>query len=298
MLDESCSRESVEFLRKDELPGVEVCEVRHSARRWRGFTSSFEIIASSSWCGEVIYKQCLHTLRPGMIFCAQPGESYATPRVHRAGSRATLSIEPAKFFEYLSAHRLANTELSIRRFTPLSHQLAQRFVKVLAMMRGPASGWELQSGVCELVEALILELVSAPRAIAPSPAQAWTVDRIREYSDFEAGTFVDLRTLAAQTGLSRFQVLRAFKRKYGLPPHAYQLCVRISSARKALRAGAAVKDVAATHGFVDQSHFARTFKQLVGVTPANYQRAAPPRNWVATARSARLVVLNDSIADG
>jgi len=73
-------------------------------------------------------------------------------------------------------------------------------------------------------------------------------------------------------GLSRFQALRAFKRHYGMPPHAYQLRVRVGLAQRSLRAGGQPAQVAAEYGFVDQSHLTRHFKRLVGVTPAQYQR--------------------------
>jgi len=89
----------------------------------------------------------------------------------------------------------------------------------------------------------------------------------------EEGLHVDLETLAKRAGLSRFQALRAFKQRYGLPPHAYQLALRIGHARKLLREGATAADVAARCGFADQSHFTRHFKRINGVTPAQYARA-------------------------
>src|SRR3954469_23813961 len=86
----------------------------------------------------------------------------------------------------------------------------------------------------------------------------------------EEGVRLELETLAQRAGLSRFHALRAFKRRYGLPPHAYQLCLRISRARCMLLAGAPAADVAVQCGFVDQSHFNRHFKRLVGMTPMQY----------------------------
>jgi AraC-like DNA-binding protein len=92
----------------------------------------------------------------------------------------------------------------------------------------------------------------------------------------EEGLNVDLETLAKRAGLSRFQALRAFKQRYGLPPHAYQLCLRMSQARSMLRQGAPAADVAARCGFADQSHFTRHFKRFNGVTPAHYARTRAP----------------------
>ena len=47
-------------------------------------------------------------------------------------------------------------------------------------------------------------------------------------------------------------------------------------AQKSLREGVSPADVAAELGFVDQSHFTRHFKRLVGVTPARYVRDVIP----------------------
>jgi AraC-like DNA-binding protein len=77
-------------------------------------------------------------------------------------------------------------------------------------------------------------------------------------------------------GLNRFEALRAFKKRYGLPPHAYQLCLRISHARRLLLGGASAAEVAARCGFADQSHFTRHFKRFNGVTPAQYAHAHRP----------------------
>jgi len=65
--------------------------------------------------------------------------------------------------------------------------------------------------------------------------------------------------------------LRAFKKRYGLPPHAYQLCLRISHARTLLLEGASAADVAARCGFNSVDRLRRTFLKHVGATPAQYR---------------------------
>jgi AraC-like DNA-binding protein len=55
-----------------------------------------------------------------------------------------------------------------------------------------------------------------------------------------------------------------------MPPHEYQLQVRIARAKSALRTGSPIAQVALDMGFADQSHFTRVFKRLVGGTPAQY----------------------------
>jgi transcriptional regulator GlxA family with amidase domain len=55
-----------------------------------------------------------------------------------------------------------------------------------------------------------------------------------------------------------------------MPPHAYQIQVRLLRAKKLLRSGRHPADVAYATGFADQSHFSRHFKRLMGLTPARY----------------------------
>lgn len=93
---------------------------------------------------------------------------------------------------------------------------------------------------------------------------------------------VDLEDLSALTGLSRFCLVHAFTAVVGIPPHAFQLHVRIERARALLECGMAPSRVAAEVGFDDQSHFNRHFKRIMMVTPGQYARAgiapAPARD--------------------
>jgi AraC-like DNA-binding protein len=70
--------------------------------------------------------------------------------------------------------------------------------------------------------------------------------------------------------LSRFHLMRTFRRDVGLSPHAYLTQIRVEAAKKLLSEGASIVDVASDIGFTDQSHFTRHFKRITGVTPGQY----------------------------
>ncbi|MFX5956846.1 AraC family transcriptional regulator, partial [Acinetobacter baumannii] len=63
---------------------------------------------------------------------------------------------------------------------------------------------------------------------------------------------VSLDDLANASGLSRFQVLRAFTRATGLTPHAYLVQRRIDLARRLIAQGEALANAAIGSGFADQ----------------------------------------------
>jgi AraC-like DNA-binding protein len=132
-----------------------------------------------------------------------------------------------------------------------------------------------------VIDATVLDAVAALRPHLrpglPRPARGraehTAVRRAREYLRERWDAPVSLAELSAVAGLSRFELARRFREQVGLPPHAYQLDLRIRTARALLEAGEPPAAVAAACGFADQAHLTRTFRRLVGVTPGRYARA-------------------------
>jgi AraC-like DNA-binding protein len=77
--------------------------------------------------------------------------------------------------------------------------------------------------------------------------------------------------VAQRTGMSREGFSRQFKKRHGLPPHAFWLLEKLNEARRRLRTGEPVAAVAADAGFSDQSHLGRCFRRAFGVTPGRYR---------------------------
>src|SRR4051795_3410018 len=66
-------------------------------------------------------------------------------------------------------------------------------------------------------------------------------------------TFVPLAVLCGVAQLSKWQLVRQFRRHVGLPPHAYHRRQRLRCARALLELGTPVAQVAYATGFADQS---------------------------------------------
>lgn len=82
-----------------------------------------------------------------------------------------------------------------------------------------------------------------------------------------------LADLAAGLGLSRYQLLRAFRTTMGVPPYAWLAQYRVGRARRLLESGLRPSEVAALVGFADQAHLTRWFRRVLGVTPAAYRNS-------------------------
>ena len=115
------------------------------------------------------------------------------------------------------------------------------------------------------------------RFVSADTARRPNLLALRRARDFLHETLADDITtadLADIAGMSRFHLCRAFARAYGLPPHAYQLQLRLGEAKRQLAAGHPPAAVAATIGFADQSHLTKRFKGAFGITPGQFAAAA------------------------
>jgi AraC-like DNA-binding protein len=102
-----------------------------------------------------------------------------------------------------------------------------------------------------------VRLARALNAVHAEPAHAWT-----------------LQSLAAQAGMSRARFAAHFARTVGVPPGDYLTGWRLALARKGLRKGLAVKQVAHDVGYASASALGRAFVQRFGCTPMQWLASA------------------------
>lgn len=96
------------------------------------------------------------------------------------------------------------------------------------------------------------------------------IGRVREWLHAHSEQNVSVHALADIAGLSPYYLVRVFHKSVGIPPHQYQTNVRVLRARKLLKSGATISEVAYLAGFCDQSHLNRCFKSRLGITPGKY----------------------------
>lgn len=109
------------------------------------------------------------------------------------------------------------------------------------------------------------------------PSPPGRLERCRAFIVEHYSQPLTLHDLAEVSATSRFRLVHSFKKAFGLAPHAYQIRVRIQKACALLSLGEPIASVAAETGFADQSHFGRHFLHIVGLTPAQYAKAAQCR---------------------
>jgi transposase len=86
------------------------------------------------------------------------------------------------------------------------------------------------------------------------------VRRVREWLEAHPEQNVSVHSLA-NVGLSPYYLMGVFHKHVGVPLHQYQTIVRVHRARKLLRSGTAISEVAYSTGFCDQSHLNRCLQE-------------------------------------
>jgi AraC-like DNA-binding protein len=264
--------ETIRYQRWPDLPGVELRSVSNSTRCFDFYSTGFEFLASSGWRGEVWHRRTRQVVEPGWVLSAHPGDVFVSERVLQGGCWSSLTIDPDVLASYVP-ERADVQRVQLRPFVKVSKRLAAQLGWMTAAMQAGAESSEVRARLGAFLGGVWREIVDSGAAV-PAGARALHSRAAERFACFRRETpgRVPLADLTDETGLNRFQVLRAFKRQFGLAPHRYQLRVRLGLAQKALRAGGLPADVAADLGFVDQSHLTRHFKRFVGMTPAEYAR--------------------------
>lgn len=119
--------------------------------------------------------------------------------------------------------------------------------------------------------------------LARLPAAAGTlrkadppVEALRRQLEQRPEQKLSLDEMARAACLSKYHLIRVFRRQTGLTPHQFQLQNRVRRAQRLLAAGPdalPAAEAALAAGFCDQSHLVRCFERLVGLSPRAYRAA-------------------------
>ncbi|MGM9331894.1 helix-turn-helix domain-containing protein [Streptomyces murinus] len=152
-------------------------------------------------------------------------------------------------------------------------ELALALARAHAELSACPDPLEAESRLPWLLTALARRHSSARPVHDRVPGAAGIARTVRDRLADELTAPPTLASLAADLGLSRYQLLRAFRTATGIPPYAWLAQYRVGRARVLLEAGLRPAEVAGLVGFADQAHLTRWFRRVLGVTPAVYRNS-------------------------
>jgi AraC-like DNA-binding protein len=236
----------------------------------------FAVGACTDGLEAIRYRGTLHLAGPGSVVILPPGEP------HTGGP-----CDPSGFVYrvmYPAADLMSDGSGRVPRFPEpvvIDPLLASGLRRVHAALGRGTEALEAESRVTWLLGEVV-------RRHACSPPPGSEVRRVGGVARLVMARLADqlscppsLGEIAADAGLSRYQLLRSFRSEVGMPPYAWLAQHRVARARVLLDRGCVPADAATLAGFADQAHLTRWFRRVVGITPGAYrnsvQDAAPRR---------------------
>lgn len=219
--------------------------------------------------------------RAGDIITVNPGEVHdGSPFDDRGRAWRMLYFEPALVHD-VAGELGAATPASVELEQPVLHDEAFAARFELGFAEATGAGVTSERLACdEALYMLMAEFVRRHSTVRlrgqageAADGTSASIRRAKARIDDDPCESITLTGLAAEAGLSRFQLLRGFARDTGLPPHAYLIQRRIALARRLIERGLPLAEAAAGAGFADQSHMTRAFARAFGITPAQYAGA-------------------------
>jgi AraC-like DNA-binding protein len=259
--------------RSHYLPSIELVHgVSKSYSLPRHFHEELELLIKQGDSWRFNYRGTMYNVPSDTLVVTQPGEAHhADSPSERDYTVRGLRVDTDLLQQ--AAIEVAGRETNLPFFPmPLVHDrdLNTQIVQVHYALEQSISQLEQQVLVLDLLSQLILRCAKDPPCLAKLGEERQPVARVRDYLEDYYNQEISLEQLAQIANLSSFHLNRSFRQTFRMPPHAYQIQVRILKAKRLLSKGWSIQQVAIETGFASQSHFGSHFKRLVRVTPKRY----------------------------
>ena len=95
---------------------------------------------------------------------------------------------------------------------------------------------------------------------------------VKNYIDSHFETDLNLDLISKKQLISKYHLIRVFRKYYGLTPRQYLIDKRIAKSKELLAKGMAVTETCYTIGFSSLGSFSVLFKTKTGKTPSQFQK--------------------------
>jgi AraC-like DNA-binding protein len=274
MTEEDCGK-PLAYFHPVALSETEFIFAENCVRKWRVFHEGYVVCVCRKASAAVHYRGRLHQLTDASYMLMEPGETHVNTLVPRPQTYTVMRVSAAVIEQAAQELGLPRNP-HFPRMLGSSPAIIQAFQRLASSVCAGDTALELQSRFALGLRLVLENCTEHARGsnVREAGGQRAPVERAKMCLRERFNEAMSLNELAEAAGLSRFHLLRTFAKQVGMPPHVYQVRLRIERACRLMQAGMLPSVAAMAVGFADQSHFTRHFRTVMDTTPGRYVNAA------------------------
>ena len=216
-------------------------------------------------------------------FVANPGTLFVLPRGTVDASiwrgpvlRIAVSIQPDLLFNALEETTEARNIELIEQWNLSDRNILSLLLAMTTDLdEGSPAGRLYGDSLANALAVYLLNRYTSRHYVSTTYRRGLPRHRLRRVMDYVGENLaadLSLAEVAAVAGMSPNYFAELFRQSTGRTPHQYVLLQRIERAKQCLRnPRISIIDAGLDAGFQNPSHFARTFRRLVGTSPSKYK---------------------------
>lgn len=259
--------EVITYFTDKDLPGILFMDAKNSNKKWTQLHETYSFChadANEKDYSENIINGKSYVARKNSILFVEPGDYHCVKEVTGYGNYKVVIIDKDLF--------IRNSELLHYRGIPhlksnllYNNYFANIFKNFYQTTTNSSLLLEKQSLFTNCVEN-IYKLIIEKQTNVKKDCSFREVDLVKNYIREFYNRNISIDELSNLTSTSKFHLIRTFRKKFGIPPHKYQIYLLIKNICDEIHKGKPINILF----FTDQSHFINCFKRIMGVTPNQY----------------------------
>ena len=272
-LERSCSGSTSNWIRSSDVAhGVELLEVWFQGYAYQKHRhDTYAICLTKTGVQAFDYRGASEVSTPGRVVVLHPDEIHNGHAATEEGlGYQMLYIDPSLIFE--AARVICGHDVSLPFVHPPVVTNRKLSTAIIRAFRDTCEPLAMDSLIVKLAEGLIDATPCCGSVPIPRNLDIAALERAQQFLDAEKNRVVGSSELEEVTGLTRYELARQFRFRYGTSPYHYLLMRRVDFARMLIsQKQHPLAEIALETGFADQAHFTRMFKAGFGITPARYR---------------------------
>lgn len=246
-----------------DLAGISYCDGSYEIKRKKSDTYVLEYVLQGT--GSIIHNGVIFTASKGDFYVLKKGDCH-----HYYSSKENPWIKIWMNLNGTLIEHLLEVYPLEHIIYPSSNQILELFKDFHSLLVSQKNSHSLPQACTNLLHQIISSVYFATQPTNPSlSVDAFVIKNYLEEHIFSSVTLSELSRLIYK---SEAQVIRLFKKAYGITPYAYLLNIKIEYAKTLLiHTNVPIKEIALRLHFADEHYFSNFFKQCENVSPSQYR---------------------------